>query len=237
LLIELCRLLPPLDDAIGGSAFDPATSHQRFRVTATDYAAMALLGETVRMCRRSATNIFVEVVEWTDESYQLTSSGQCDLALGIGSASMVPNGLKVEVLCRQRFVCLISSDIRRPAKRFSLDDYLSRPHAVVDTAGRQQMMVDRPIAELGKSRSVAFQSPYFLPTALNVVGTDLVLTVPGGVAATLCHLTGLRQVLPPKEIGDFAYVMAWHPRINADAGHTWFREQIKAAACRRKNKT
>jgi DNA-binding transcriptional LysR family regulator len=162
---------------------------------------------------------------------------QCDLALGIGSASMVPNGLKVEVLCRQRFVCLISSDIRRPAKRFSLDDYLSRPHAVVDTAGRQQMMVDRPIAELGKSRSVAFQSPYFLPTALNVVGTDLVLTVPGGVAATLCHLTGLRQVLPPKEIGDFAYVMAWHPRINADAGHTWFREQIKAAACRRKNKT
>lgn len=135
LLIELCRLLPPLDDAIGGSAFDPATSHQRFRVTATDYTAMALLGETVRMCRRSATNIFVEVVEWTDESYQLTSSGQCDLALGIGSASTVPNGLKVEVLCRQRFVCLINSDIRRPAKRFSLDDYLSRPHAVVDTAG------------------------------------------------------------------------------------------------------
>ncbi len=230
LLHDLGALLPRLNDAVGRQAFDPSTSGQRFRITGTDYAVTAIVGGVVRRCRRSAGGVHVEVVGWTDDSYHQTSVGRCDLAVGVGSAPTVPAGLNVEVLYRERFVCLTSSDDRRPAKRFSLDEYLSRPHAVIGTAGRQQTMIDRPLADLGKARSVRFLSPYFLPTALDVVGTDLVITVPSRVASLLSNLATLRQVLPPKEIEDFSYVMVWHPRIDGDPGHVWFRDQVRHAA-------
>ncbi len=228
LLHDLGALLPRLDDAVGSQAFDPSTSRQRFRITGTDYAVTAIVGGVVRRCRRSATGVHVEVVGGSGDGYHQTAVGQCDVALG--TAPAVPAGLKTEVLYRERFVCLIAAGDRRPARRFSLDEYLRRDHAVIDTVGRQQTMIDRPLADLGRARSVRFLSPYFLPAALDVAGTDLVLTLPERVATLLTKLTALRQVLPPKEIGDFSYVMAWHPRVDGDPGHRWFRDQVRAAA-------
>ena len=228
LLHDLGTLLPRLDEAVGRQTFDPATSSQQFRVTGTDYAVTAIVGGVVRRCRRSAPGVRLDVVGWADDAYHQVEVGGCDVALGIAPA--VSAGLKVEVLYRERFVCLVGPGDRRPPKRFTLDEYLSRHHAVVDTDGRHQTMIDRPLADLGRARSVRFLSPYFLAAALNVAGTDLVLTLPQRVATMLSKLTSLRQVLPPNEIGEFSYMMAWHPRVDGDPGHRWLRDQIRAAA-------
>ncbi|MBD2077039.1 hypothetical protein H6F86_24755 [Phormidium sp. FACHB-592] len=55
------------------------------------------------------------------------------------------------------------------------------PHAIVATAEGQQTMINRPLADLGKAREIVFQSPYFIATALNLVATDLIFTVPSGL--------------------------------------------------------
>lgn len=228
LLQELEVLLPRLNAVIGSNDFDPSTSQQRFRVTGTDYAAAVIVSGTVRLCRKSAPGVLVEVVGWTQDSYRYVEMGRCDVALGVGSVPTPPKGLKVEVLYQEHFVCLMSADIKFKGKRFSLDEYLRRPHALVATAEGQQTMIDRPLADLGRARNIVLQSPYFMATALNIVDTDLIFTVPMRLALELSKLANFRQVLPPQEIADFPYTMIWHPRLGGDSGHAWFRDQIRA---------
>ena len=228
LLQELEVLLPRLNAMIGGNDFDPFTSQQRFRVTGTDYAAALIVSGTVRLCRKFASGVRVEVVGWTEDSYRYVEIGRCDVALGVGSVPTPPKGLKVEVLYHEHFVCLMSADCKFRGKRFSLDEYLRRPHAVVTTAEGQQTMIDRPLADLGRARNIVLQSPYFMATALNIVDTDLIFTVPMRLALELSRLANFRQVLPPQEIADFPYTMIWHPRLGGDSGQAWFRDQIRA---------
>ncbi len=228
LLQELAVLLPRLNAVIEGNDFDPFTSQQRFRVTGTDYAAAVIVSGTVRLCRKFAPGVRVEVVGWTEDSYRYVEMGRCDVALGVGSVPTPPKGLKVEVLYHEHFVCLMSADCKFRGKRFSLDEYLRRPHAVVTTAEGQQTMIDRPLADLGRARNIVLQSPYFMATALNIVDTDLIFTVPMRLALELSRLANFRQVLPPQEIADFPYTMIWHPRLGGDSGQAWFRDQIRA---------
>jgi len=228
LLEELEILLPRLNAVIGGNDFDPSTSQQRFRVTGTDYAAAVIVSGTVRLCRKSAPDVRVEVIGWTEDSYRYVEMGRCDVALGVGSVPTPPKGLKVEVLYHEHFVCLMSADCKFRGKRFSLDEYLRRPHAVVTTAEGQQTMIDRPLADMGKARNIVLQSPYFMATTLNIVDTDLIFTVPMRLALEFSKLANFRQVLPPQEIGDFPYTMIWHPRLGGDSGQAWFRDQIRA---------
>ncbi len=228
LLQELEVLLPRLNAVIGSNNFNLSTSQQRFRVTGTDYAAAVIVSDTVRLCRESAPGVRVEVVGWTQDSYRYVEMGRCDVALGVGSVPTPPKGLKLEVLYQEHFVCLMSANTKFNDKRFSLDEYLHRPHAVVATAEGQQTMIDRPLADLGKARNVVLQSPYFMATALNIVDTDLIFTVPMRIALELSKLANFRQVLPPQEISDFPYTMIWHPRLGGDSGHAWFRDQIRA---------
>lgn len=228
LLQELAVLLPRLNAVIEGNDFDPFTSQQRFRVTGTDYAAAIIVSGTVRLCRKFAPGVRVEVIGWTEDSYRYVEMGRCDVALGVGSVPTPPKGLKVEVLYHEHFVCLMSADCKFRGERFSLDEYLHRPHAVVTTAEGQQTMIDRPLADLGRARNIVLQSPYFMATALNIVDTDLIFTVPMRLALELSRLANFRQVLPPQEIADFPYTMIWHPRLGGDSGQAWFRDQIRA---------
>jgi DNA-binding transcriptional LysR family regulator len=229
LLRELAVLLPHLNAAIGGNDFDPATSQQRFRVTSTDHAVAVIVSGVVQLCRQTAPNVCIEVTGWTQDSHLDVEMGRCDMALGVGSVPTIPKGLKVEVLYQEEYVCLISVDNKFRGKRFSLSEYLRRPHAIAVTADEQQMMIDRPLADLGKARNIVFQSPYFMPTALSIVGTDLIFTVPARLALELSRLTDFRQVLPPQEISGFSYKMIWHPRLDGDSGHLWLRDQIRVS--------
>ncbi|MBD2069990.1 LysR family transcriptional regulator [Leptolyngbya sp. FACHB-671] len=228
LLQELEVLLPRLNAVIGSNDFDPSTSQQCFRVAGTDYAAAIIISGTVRLCRQSAPGVRVEVVGWTQDSYRDVEMGRCDVALGVGSVPTLPKELKVEVLYQENFVCLMSTDTKFKGKRFSLDEYLRRPHAVVATAEGRQTMIDRPLADLGKQRNVVLQSPYFMSTALSIVGTDLIFTVPMRIALELSKLANFQQVLPPQEISDFPYTVVWHPRLGGNSEQAWFRDQIRA---------
>ena len=115
LLRDLADLLPRLNAAVGGPAFDPVTADRRFRLTGTDHAAAVLVPGVVRRCRRSAPGVRVDVVRYADDSYHQTAAGQCDLAVGVGSAPALPAELRVAVLYTERFACLVAADRPGPA--------------------------------------------------------------------------------------------------------------------------
>lgn len=229
LLEELESLLPRLDAMMRGEAFDPSQTQERFRVTGTDHAATVLLPSVVAAFRRTAPRALLEVVAWSEDGYLRVEAGACDLALGVASAPIPPPSLRVEVLYEEAFVCLVAQE-SPVGDSLTLAEYLRYPHAAVSTAAGQQTMIDRPLGDRARRRQVVFRSPYFLPTAGAIAGTDLILTLPRHLGERLMTVAGVRLVEAPPEIAPFPYAMAWHPRLDNDPAQAWFRSQIRLAA-------
>lgn len=226
-LRELETLIPRLKAMVGGVEFDAARSQERFRVALTDHASTILLPSLVARLRRAAVHMKLEVSAWQTQAYEDVAAGRLDAAL---SAEEAPPALESEVIFNLDFVCLVGSALRVRKHRFTLKQYLQFPHALVESLAGQQTLVDRPLAQLGAKRRVVLSLPFFVPAIYAIAQTDLVLTVPRGLAKITAGMAGVRVVEPPCEIKAFPYFMAWHPRLSTEPAHRWFREQLRMAA-------
>ena len=167
------------------------------------------------------------MAEWEERAYEAVVAGRLDSAL---SAEDPPSGLESEVLFQMDFVCVVGAAQRVHARRFTLAQYLRLPHVVVETWAGQQTPVDRPLAQLGAKRRVVLSVPFFSAAIFAVANTDLALTVPRKLTKIVRPLKGVRLVEPPREIKPFPYFMTWHPRLNEEPAHAWFREHVRVAA-------
>jgi DNA-binding transcriptional LysR family regulator len=226
-LRELESIMGRLAAMVQGEEFYPARSQERFRVAMTDHGSTILLPALLERVRKAAPHARLEISAWSTQAYEDVVAGRIDLAL---SAEAVPPTLESEVIFNLDFVCLVGSTQPVRKRRFTLKQYLQLPHALVETLGGQQTMVDRPLAQLGVKRRVALRLPFFLPAIFAIVKTDLVLTVPRKLAKITGPLAGLRVVEPPREIKAFPYFIAWHSRLSTEPAHAWFRDQVRAAA-------
>ena len=140
------------------------------------------------------------------------------------------NFIKAHAGVQCRSLGLAGAAQRLRARRFALAQYLKLPHVVVETWVGQQTPVDRPLAQLGAKRRVVLSVPFFSAAIFAVGSTDLVLTVPRKLTKIVRPISGVRLVEPPREIKAFPYFMTWHPRLNEESAHAWFREEVRVAA-------
>ena len=227
LLRELQSLLPRLESMVRGEEFDPARSQERFRLAVRHHASITLIPPLIRRIRTEAPDVRLEVFQWEERAYEALIAGKLDAAL---SAEDPPSSLQSEVLFQVDFVCVVGAAQRLHARRLTLAQYLHLPHVAVETWAGQQTPVDRPLAQFGAKRRVVLSVPFFSAAIVSVANTDLVLTVPRILTKIVRPLNGVRLVEPPREIKPFPYFMTWHPRLNDEPAHAWFREQVRVAA-------
>jgi DNA-binding transcriptional LysR family regulator len=227
LLGELQSLLPRLEAMVRGEEFDPQRSQERFRLAVTHHASITLIPPLIRRIRTEAPDVRLDVSQWEERAYDAVISGRLDTAL---SAEHPPSGLESEVLFEVDFVCVVGAAQKVHPPRLTLAQYLQLPHVAVETWTGQQTPVDRPLAQFGAKRRVVLSVPFFSAAMFAVANTDLVLTAPRKLTKVVRPLDGVRLVEPPREIKPFPYFMTWHPRLNEEPAHAWFREQVRVAA-------
>jgi DNA-binding transcriptional LysR family regulator len=227
LMRELQSLLPRLESMVRGEEFDPRRSQERFRLAVRHHASITLVPPLIRSIRTEAPDVRLDVVEWEERAYEALTAGSLDAAL---SAEDPPSGLQSEVLFQVDFVCVVGAAQRVRAPRLTLAQYLELPHVAVETWAGQQTPVDRPLAQFGAKRRVVLSVSFFSAAIFAVANTDLVVTVPRRLTKIVRPLKGVRLAEPPKEINSFPYFMAWHPRLNEEPAHAWFRDQVRVAA-------
>jgi DNA-binding transcriptional LysR family regulator len=227
LLRELQSLLPRIESMVRGEEFDPARSQERFRLAVTHHASITLIPPLIRRIRTEAPDVRLDVSQWEERAYDAVIAGRLDTAL---SAEHPPSGLESEVLFEVDFVCVVGAAQKVHPPRLTLTQYLQLPHVAVETWAGQQTPVDRPLAQFGAKRRVVLSVPFFSAAIFAVANTDLVLTVPRKLTKIVRPLDGVRLVEPPREIKPFPYFMTWHPRLNEESAHAWFREEVRIAA-------
>src|SRR5258708_25837493 len=174
-LREVESIMGRLGAMVQGEEFSPARSQERFRVAMTDHGTTILLPVLLQRVRKAAPHARLEVSAWNTKAYEDVVAGRIDLAL---SAEAVPPILESELIFDLDFVCLVGSARAVRTRRFTLQQYLRLPHAVVETLDGQQTMVDRPLPQLGVKRRVALRLPFFPPATFAIANTHFIPTVP-----------------------------------------------------------
>lgn len=229
----LDRALEDLSRVLASPApFEPSRSTRKFRIATSDYIELVLLPRLLARIWSEAPGVDVRVTSHTGDAGEALAEARVDLAIGpFGEfGSDEPQGLRLQRILADRFVCVVREDHPVVKKRLSLDDFVSLPHALVSPRGVTGSVVDTALASLGKKRRVAIEIPHFLVAPHVVRETDVVLTLAQRVAQALTPLLGLRQVAPPLELPGFSMSMVWHDRQHDDPAHTWLRRMIAAVA-------
>jgi DNA-binding transcriptional LysR family regulator len=227
LLQELDRVLPLIEDLWTGETFSPERTKGRVRFGMTDLAASILVPCVTQALQRQAPNLALEITPY-HRAYDDLATGKMDLLFS-PVEPLAP--LRTQFLYADTFTCVISEGNSLKGEKFSLDQYLDSKHIVISVSGGQQILVDRPLAEAGYRRKICLRMPYFLPALASLRDTEYVLTAATRPILPLLAHYGLRQVQAPMEIPSFNYpfnyFMVWHPRLDSEELHVWFRNLVR----------
>ncbi|WP_256930705.1 LysR substrate-binding domain-containing protein [Pseudomonas sp. ABC1] len=225
---EIFALLSPALDSISTAVsraadFDPATSNAVFRVGMSDDVEFALLPALLRRLRAEAPGV-VLVVRRTNYLLMpgLLASGE--ISVGISYTEELPANAKRKLLRRSK-ARLLRADAVPGA--LSLDDFCTRPHAIVSYAGDLTDCIEGELQRMGRSRQVVLAVPQFNGLASLLAGTDIVANVPDYTAAALTAAGGLRAEALPLETPWCELHMAWRGAQDNDPAERWLRSRIQ----------
>lgn len=143
-----------------------------------------------------------------------------------------PPPLRVQLLYDEEFVCVVANTHPYKGKTLTITKYLELKHVVIETQPGQQTLVDRALTEGGYRRNSWLQLPYFIPAIVALQDTDYVLTCPSRLAKQMLSRYALHEIKAPPEIPAFSYFMFWHPRLEGENLHSWFREFVLDSCAR-----
>jgi len=149
------------------------------------------------------------------------ASGRLDVILSIREA--IPAEARMTKLYDERFLCAVRRDHPGVGKRLTLERYCALPHLLIAPSGNPGSHVDSLLAARGLSRRVVVRVHTFLSAPAIVASSDLVLTAPARVLEPLARPFRLRLLPPPLEVPPISLHVAWHPRVDDDPAHAWFR--------------
>lgn len=228
---EIDALLESARALLRPAAFHPAALTRTFVVGSVDFLEAEVLPRLAGVFSEEAPKAGISSRPLrADDTADALATGRLDLVVGV--RDNVPEGAVVTHLFDDEFVCVVREGHPTVKRKLSLDRFVELSHVLIAPRGEKGGIVDTVLAGLGKSRRVAVQTQTFLAAPLLVAETDLVLTGPRRILVPMAARLGLRLLAPPVQIPGFSIWMGWHPRVQEDPAHVWFRGAVRRAAGR-----
>ena len=204
--------------------FDPATSRRRFRVSMTDISHLQFLPALMQRMGKVAPEIHIEMLRITTQTPKLLESGESDLAVGF--MPELEAGFYQQKLFEQGFACVMRKNHPRIEQRMTAAIYKRERHVAITAVGSGHDQVESELHRLGIERRVALSLPT-LPGLGNLLArTDLLATVPDGVAQMLVGIAQVKALRPPFSLPGFAIKQHWHERYHHDPANRWLRSVV-----------
>ncbi len=206
--------------------FDPATSTRSFSIGISGQSIM-MLTELLQHVHEIAPGVQVELLPIPI----LGDRGLLQHDLLIAPLGFYRPGGQPEVICRDRFVCVL--DPGNPWLKdgeLSLADLNALPHAIARLPHAQADPLSAALERRGVTPTVAMAASGWLPIPLMVAGTDMVGVIPERLARRMSKAAGVAVVDPPFGTIELVEAAWWHPLRATDPALTWLRSVLTAAA-------
>lgn len=209
-----------------GDGFDPRTSRRTFRIAATDYGSVTVLGRLAAQVARDAPGVCLDVVPFGANTFPDLENGGLDCALD--ASEDLPPDFHYRELFRDDYACLVRRDHPCLSKQGDILQRLAAaPQAIMMYPGGGRLLPDEVLRELGLAPTVTtLRTPYFLSTPWIIAETDLVICVPRRAAERLANVAGL-EALPLPNSPSFPFRLIWHERMHRDPGMQWIRNLVR----------
>jgi DNA-binding transcriptional LysR family regulator len=222
------RLLSP------PSAFDPKVSSREFLVHTTDVVVSLLgvrLGHALTEEAPSMAFRFLPILP--DDSSALRDGG---VDLAIGAFAGLAAEFRRQTLFEDRLACVVRQGHPRVEDRMTMKCFLSLKHLLIAPHGRPGGIVDDALALQGLTRRIARFVPFYLVALDLVAQTDCIVTMSERLAHANAERFKLQVLRPPLPLKPYQVAQVWHPRVDADPAHAWFRKLVVQAAMPLKRK-
>lgn len=222
---HLHEALERMRHLLAPSGFDPARERRSFRLAMSDYGTATVLPKLMPLLRAEAPGSDLLVTQASREAMELQiRDGELDLAFGVFFD--LPREIASHLLFVDRYVCLADREGLPASGRLDLDAYLARPHALVALRGDIANEIDLTLAALGHRRRICLTLPHWGVAPRLIAGTDIVLTVAGGILPPDIADRGFGLFEPPFASPAVTFSQIWHSRRQGDPAHQWLRERI-----------
>ncbi len=124
---------PGVQALLAPNRFDPASTKRRFRVAMSDYSAAIFLPKLIRVLRREAPGIDLQIIQASREGMvDGVLNGDLDLAAGVFPD--MPCELRTTPLFEEHYTCLVDRNSLPENATLDLPTYLARPHVLLECA-------------------------------------------------------------------------------------------------------
>ncbi len=212
--------------------FDAAKSDRLYRILANDIAQLTFIPRIIKHLAQVAPHVCLETVDASfEDGKRRMLGGSIDLALGNWPAMGADYFL--QRLFSETFVVLMSRKHRLFRKKLTKTDYFKARHVDYHPGGATYFtlreLLDKMLAQEGLQRHVTFTAGHSLGLATIIAESDLLLTLPARLAASLADGRNTLGVKPlPFPSPPLKISQQWHARVHRDPGAVWFRRQIEA---------
>ncbi len=220
--LQLQHSLRDLEQLIEPPVFIPENANNTFKIATTDYGTQVLLPGVVKRVREEAPGINLEITPW--HAHLLTEMDQQQVDLAICALIDPPAMIHGRGIGQDQFVCVLREDHPLVASGLTLESYAAQPHALITMGGERKGAIDHLLEKEGLKRRIALRVPHFVAALTLVASSDLILTVPYGLAKSYAEHYQLAILPFPMPQDRFTYSIVWHERHIKDPAHIWFRQ-------------
>ena len=226
-------LAPILADIVGGvetlvataPGFDPMQSTRAFRIAASDYISLVLLGPLMRHLRDRAPSIRIDVIAPADDAIQLLDHGDIDLI--ITPEGFVSPHHPAQLLFEERHVVVGWEGNPVFAATLTEEAFLSQGQVAVFVGRRREaVFAEREMDRLGLHRRIEIRAASFLAVPWLLPHTLRLTLMHERLAKAMLPLLPLQMSPPPFVLPAMREMLQYHRTREMDAGIQWLAAQL-----------
>jgi DNA-binding transcriptional LysR family regulator len=213
------RSLPTADN------FDPMTIERRFNLGLVDYGGIHLVAALVAILAREAPGIEI-ITTHVDGNVGIAKLNRAELDVAVGVLPDLPVEWPRHDLLIERSVVTVREGHPRIQAPPTLEMYAKERHVRVS---RFNVVIDKILAKQGLACQFAV-SANLLSVPFIVARSDLVATLPSGIAKAFAGLCKLQWFDLPSHLPHYRIALVRHPRSDGDGPLAWLSQCIERAA-------
>jgi len=206
------------------AGFDPESSERAFTIRMSDILAFLILPPL--MARKpAASRMAYNILHLSPaETVEALERDEIDVAISMGLDHS--NAIRAEKILTDRMVCVMRASHPVARRRFTFETFLAQEYVKQSMSPTDMRFVDNVLAAMGHERRITLNVPHWLVVPHVLKQTDLLIVMPGRLAAAL-NDDGLLARDLPFESAPFDWMMYWHRRHDQSNANRWLRDELR----------
>ncbi|HET7731167.1 MAG TPA: LysR family transcriptional regulator [Usitatibacter sp.] len=204
--------------------FDPATSTRLFTIGMGGLGEATVLPRVVKQAHAQAPQVAFATREVAAAQLgNALADGILDVALGIDER--LGAGCREMAIAENVYACVARSGHPRVGRQLTLRQFRECRHLLVKqgASSHHGTVIERALRQKAVAATIAVEVASFQSVGPLVAQSDLLATVPIGLANLLARRWGLRVLPPPVALPAYTLSLYWHERYHRDPGNIWLR--------------